>query len=334
MTSNVTQSDGFRSTGQGTRGTGFRYKSGSDARFESGSVDPTNTEGEFKKRGKRKISKKYSDQPKVSQSIVDEVRRIEKTLNDRKLTPSKEARLLKRLEQIRVQQGGQITGNFQETRPGVVDYSRPDPKGRFNVAGGEEMISTNKYKQGPISRGIVNRVTKMFGRNPKITRDTFIKYLNVPTKGKFFTKAGMFFKHPIISGISFLLTAYEGYQEGKSIVNFKDNLFTSVYDLGVAINNELIHPNDPSQMKLYFSESDNSKIRARQIIRNQKILELKKQQQLQQSGKNKVVVVSGNNQTEGVKTTVPFVTDNKKTVIPPTKPLNIGENILLKNLDR
>ena len=331
MTSNVTQSDGFRSTGQGTRGTGFRYKSGSDARFESGSVDPTNTEGEFKNRGKRKINKKFSSQPKVSQSIVDEVRRIEKTLNDRKLTPSKEARLLKRLEQIRVQQGGQITGNFETTRPGVVDYSRPDPKGRFNVAGGEEMISTNKYKQGPISRGIINRVTKMFGRNPKITRDTF---LNIPTKGKFFTKAGLFFKHPIISGISFLLTAYEGYQEGKSIVNFKDNLFTSVYDLGVAINNELIHPNDPSQMKLYFSESDNSKIRARQIIRNQKILELKKQQQLQQSGKNKVVVVSGNNQTEGVKTTVPFVTDNKKTVIPPTKPLNIGENILLKNLDR
>ena len=87
-------------------------------------------------------------------------------------------------------------------------------------------------------------------------------------------------------------------------------------------------------MKLYISESDNSKIRAKQIIRNQKILELKKQQQLQQSGKNKVVVVSGNNQTEGVKTTVPFVTDNKKTVTPPTKPLNIGENILLKNLDR
>ena len=334
MTSNVTQSDGFRSTGQGTRGTGFRYKSGSDARFESGSVDPTNTEGKFKNRGKRKINKKFSIQPKVSQSIVDEVRRIEKTLNDRKLTPSKEARLLKRLEQIRVQQGGQITGNFETTRPGVVDYSRPDPKGRFNVAGGEEMISTNKYKQGPISRGIVNRVTKMFGRNPKITRDTFVKYLNIPTKGKFFTKAGLFFKHPIISGISFLLTAYEGYQEGKSIVNLKDNLFTNVYDLGVAINNELIHPNDPSQMKLYFSESDNSKIRARQIIRNQKILELKKQQQLQQSGKNKVVVVSGNNQTEGVKTTVPFVTDNKKTVTPPTKPLNIGENILLKNLDR
>ena len=331
MTSNVTQSDGFRSTGQGTRGTGFRYKSGSDATFESGSVDPTNTEGKFKNRGKRKINKKFSSQPKVSQSIVDEVRRIEKTLNDRKLTPSKEARLLKRLEQIRVQQGGQITGNFETTRPGVVDYSRPDPKGRFNVAGGEEMISTNKYKQGPISRGIVNRVSKMFGRNPKITRDTF---LNIPTKGKFFTKAGMFFKHPIISGISFLLTGYEAIQEGRSIVNFKDNLFTNIYDLGVAINNELIHPNDPSQMKLYFSESDNSKVRARQIIRNQKILELKKQQLLQQSGKNKVVVVPTNNQTEGVKTTVPVPTSNNEVVIPPTKPLNIGENILLKKLDR
>ena len=87
-------------------------------------------------------------------------------------------------------------------------------------------------------------------------------------------------------------------------------------------------------MKLYFSESDNSKIRARQIIRNQKILELKKQQLLQQSGKNKVIVVPTNNQTEGVKTTVPVPTSNNEVVIPPTKPLNIGENILLKKLDR
>ena len=51
----------------------------------------------------------------------------------------------------------------------------------------------------------------------------------------------MFFKHPIVSGISFLLTLYEGYREGKDIVNFKDNIITRIYDLGVAINNELIH---------------------------------------------------------------------------------------------
>ena len=182
-------------------------------------------------------------------------------------------------------------------------------------------------------KSIMDEVKKGFMKNifkSKVTRDTI---MGIPTKGKFFTKAGMFFKHPIVSGISFLLTLYEGYREGKDIVNFKDNIITRIYDLGVAINNELIHPNDPSQMKLFLSESSNDKIRAKEIIRNQKILELKKQQ-LQQNGGNNILIVPTNNQTEGVKTTVPVPTSNNEVVIPPTKPLNIGENILLKKLDR
>jgi len=205
------------------------------------------------------------------------------------------------------------------TRPGVNTFSKPDPFNRYNVVD-NPMLSKNPYK-----RGFLSNIFKS-----KVTRDTI---MGIPTKGKFFTKAGMFFKHPIVSGISFLLTLYEGYREGKDIVNFKDNIITRIYDLGVAINNELIHPDDPSQMKLFLSESSNDKIRAKEIIRNQKILELKKQQ-LQQNGGNNILIVPTNNQTEGVKTTVPVPTSNNEVVIPPTKPLNIGENILLKKLDR
>ena len=214
---------------------------------------------------------------------------------------------------------GRVKIKDKVLRSGVRGFSNPDPFNRFGTVS-NPLMSKNPYK-----KGFLSNIFKS-----KVTRDTI---MGIPTKGKFFTKAGMFFKHPIVSGISFLLTLYEGYREGKDIVNFKDNIITRIYDLGVAINNELIHPNDPSQMKLFLSESSNDKIRAKEIIRNQKILELKKQQ-LQQNGGNNILIVPTNNQTEGVKTTVPVPTSNNEVVIPPTKPLNIGENILLKKLDR
>ena len=214
---------------------------------------------------------------------------------------------------------GRVKIKDKVLRSGVRGFSNPDPFNRFGTVS-NPIMSKNPYK-----KGFLSHIFKS-----KVTRDSI---MGIPPKGKFFTKAGMFFKHPIVSGISFLLTLYEGYREGKDIVNFKDNIITRIYDLGVAINNELIHPNDPSQMKLFLSESSNDKIRAKEIIRNQKILELKKQQ-LQQNGGNNILIVPTNNQTEGVKTTVPVPTSNNEVVIPPTKPLNIGENILLKKLDR
>ena len=58
----------------------------------------------------------------------------------------------------------------------------------------------------------------------KVTTDTLLGKLNIPTKGKIFTKAGKigaFFNHPIPKGISFILTAYEAYQEGKNITSIE-----------------------------------------------------------------------------------------------------------------
>ena len=166
----------------------------------------------------------------------------------------------------------------------------------------------------------------------KITRDTV---MGIPTKGKFLTKAGMFFNHPIPKGISFILTAYEGYQEGKSIINFKDNLFTRLYDLGVAINNELIHPDDPSKMKLFISESSNDKIRKHDIMRNVKILELRKQQAQGAGGGNNVIVVPENQQNNEVKSNIPIKKGGTEVSFVPFEPLNsVGTDILLHKLNQ
>ena len=166
----------------------------------------------------------------------------------------------------------------------------------------------------------------------KITRDTV---MGIPTKGKFLTKAGMFFNHPIPKGISFILTAYEAYQEGKSIINFKDNLFTRLYDLGVAINNELIHPDDPSKMKLFISESSNDKIRKHDIMRNVKILELRKQQAQKAGGGNNVIVVPENQQNNQVKSNIPIKKGGTKISFVPFEPVNsVGTDILLHKLNQ
>ena len=159
---------------------------------------------------------------------------------------------------------GRIKNRDVVLRSGVRGFSKPDPFNRFGT------VETPIMSKNPFKKGFMGNIFKS-----KITRDTV---MGIPTKGKFLTKAGMFFNHPIPKGISFILTGYEAFQEGKSIVNFKDNLFTRLYDLGVAINNELIHPDDPSKMKLFISESSNDKIRKHDIMRNVKILELRKQQ--------------------------------------------------------
>ena len=208
----------------------------------------------------------------------------------------------------------------RSTRPGVDTFSKSNPFKRFNVVD-NPMLSKNPFK-----KGFMSNIFKS-----KITRDTV---MGIPTKGKFFTKAGMFFNHPIPKGISFILTAYEAYQEGKSIINFKDNLFTRLYDLGVAINNELIHPDDPSKMKLFISESSNDKIRKHDIMRNVKILELRKQQAQGAGGSNNVIVVPENKQNNEVTTNIPIKKGEDKISFVPFEPLNsVGTDILLHKLN-
>ena len=210
----------------------------------------------------------------------------------------------------------------RSTRPGVDTFSKSNPFKRFNVVD-NPMLSKNPYKGGFFSRIFKS----------KVTRDTI---MGIPTKGKYITKAGMFFKHPIVSGVSFLLTAYEAFQDGKSLVPFtKDNIFTRLYDLGVAINNELIHPDYPSKMKLFISESSNDKKRKADIMRNVKILELRKQQAQGAGGGNNVIVVPETKQNNQVSTNVPIKKGADKISFVPFEPVNsVGTDILLHKLNQ
>ena len=216
---------------------------------------------------------------------------------------------------------GRIKNRDVVLRSGVRGFSKPDPFNRFGT------VSNPIMSQNPFKKGFMGNIFKS-----KITRDTV---MGIPTKGKFLTKAGMFFNHPIPKGISFILTAYEAYQEGKSIINFKDNLFTRLYDLGVAINNELIHPDDPSKMKLFISESSNDKIRKHDIMRNVKILELRKQQAQGAGGSNNVIVVPENQQNNQVKSNIPITKGGTEVSFVPLEPLNsVGTDVLLHKLNQ
>ena len=216
---------------------------------------------------------------------------------------------------------GRVKNRDVVLRSGVRGFSKPDPFNRFGTVS-NPIMSQNHFK-----KGFMGNIFKS-----KITRDTV---MGIPTKGKFLTKAGMFFNHPIPKGISFILTGYEAFQEGKSIVNFKDNLFTRLYDLGVAINNELIHPDDPSKMKLFISESSNDKIRKHDIMRNVKILELRKQQAQGAGGGNNVIVVPENQQNNEVKSNIPIKTGGTEVSFVPLEPLNsVGTDVLLHKLNQ
>ena len=216
---------------------------------------------------------------------------------------------------------GRIKNRDVVLRSGVRGFSKPDPFNRFGT------VSNPLMSQNPFKKGFMGNIFKS-----KITSDTI---MGIPTKGKFLTKAGMFFNHPIPKAISFILTGYEAFQEGKSIVNFKDNLFTRLYDLGVAINNELIHPDDPSKMKLFISESSNDKIRKHDIMRNVKILELRKQQAQGAGGSNNVIVVPENQQNNEVKSNIPIKKGGTEVSFVPFEPLNsVGTDVLLHKLNQ
>ena len=216
---------------------------------------------------------------------------------------------------------GRIKNRDVVLRSGVRGFSKPDPFNRFGT------VETPIMSKNPFKKGFMGNIFKS-----KITRDTV---MGIPTKGKFLTKAGMFFNHPIPKAISFILTGYEAFQEGKSIVNFKDNLFTRLYDLGVAINNELIHPDDPSKMKLFISESSNDKIRKHDIMRNVKILELRKQQAQGAGGSNNVIVVPENQQNNQVKSNIPIKKGGTEVSFVPLEPLNsVGTDVLLHKLNQ
>ena len=201
-------------------------------------------------------------------------------------------------------------------RRGVRGFSNPDPFNRFGTVS-NPLMSKNTFKKGAFS--------KIF--NPKVTRDTILGF---PTKGKFFTKAAMFFNHPIPKTIGFLLTAYEGYQEGKGIFNLKDNIITNLIDLGISVNNA-INADDPSKMRLFIGESSIPERRLMQIRRNKKIMELKNAQNDQANNTVLIPMNTGNDQ-EGTPTNIPNPNSSLSNIAFNTDQLNIGDMVFLSKL--
>ena len=84
---------------------------------------------------------------------------------------------------------------------------------------------------------------------------------------------------------------------------------------------------------LYRSESSNENIRVKQVLRNQKIKELKEQAS-NQSGNN-VIVVPENKQENQVNSTIPIKKGETEVSFVPFEPLNsVGTDILLHKLNQ
>ena len=215
---------------------------------------------------------------------------------------------------------------FENTRPfnnifSSKSYSNKDTQGRITST-----ISANPYK----GKSIFSKFTrKLLRGNKKITSDTF---KGLSYKGPKFSLISNLTANPVVKAGLFFLDAYAAYSSGKQVINFKDNIGTALYDLGVSINNE-IFKDDPSKLMLYRSESSNENIRVKQVIRNQKIRELKEQAN-NQSGNN-VIVVPENKQENQVNSTIPIKKGGTEVSFVPFEPLNnIGTDILLHKLNQ
>ena len=175
-----------------------------------------------------------------------------------------------------------------------------------------------------------NVLRKFLRGNKNITKDSF---LGISYKGPKLSFLSTAVNHPVAKAAFFILDAYAAYQSGKSIINTKDNIFTSLYDLGVAINNQLIHPNDPSKLMLYKSESSNKNLRTKQLLRNQRIKELKQSVE-GSSGNNVLIVPTETSQSTSSSSNIPTKIGGNEVSFLPFEPLNIGEDILLQKLNQ
>ena len=208
-------------------------------------------------------------------------------------------------------------------------------KTRFNVrnftAKRVKRITDTLSKNIFNDKGPFKNITRTFLRgNKNITKDSF---LGLSYKGPKLSFLSTAVNHPVAKAGFFILDAYAAYQSGKKVFNLKDNLAYSLYDLYVSINNA-INEDDPSKLKLYISESSNDNMRTKQILRNQKILQLKEQAESEGGGNNIIVVPTdeGGKQTNLIDNT-PTKKGGDKISFVPYEPVNIGEDILLYNLN-
>jgi len=213
-------------------------------------------------------------------------------------------------------------------------------KGFFNLRP-FKAFSLDMMKTGPtpLTRQIIERpfksllragsgVSKMLFKNPLV---------NALLKSKV-TKTGLFLIDAIFAGQEF----YDLFMRPG------DNVYTSLHDLYVSINNAYFH-NNPEKLKYYITESKgsgkffgvgpgltNEQIRRKEIERNLKIKRLKEAAAVEGGGGNNVIVVPQNQQNNNMSggNNTPITTGGTEVSFLPLEPLNIGDDILLHKLNQ
>jgi len=208
----------------------------------------------------------------------------------------------------------------------------PEPMSRVgttsSAANPGSVISQNPLQnQG---RGGLARFFKI-GANAKLTRQNPLTGFRKIIPTGIGTKLGMFASNPIVKAGFFFLDLYNAVQSGKNVFNLKDNLVTSLIDLGIAINNT-INADDPSKLKLFIGESSDQKRRLFQIKRNRKILQLKNSVNTKS---NDLVLLPMNldGEQQGGPLNIPNVSSSSSSSVAfNTDQLNIGDMVFLSKL--
>ena len=315
----------------------------------------------------------YDDLSQQAKDINDKINRIENTLNDpnRKLTPSKQRRLIKDLNRLQGRIMGTVKPNIlerfmnfynkgrnvrfpDENKAKLIDLIKDDfsqvtysdsafksgKKGFFNLRP-FKAFSLDMMKTGPtpLTRQIIERpfksllsagsgISKMLFNNPLV---------NALLKSKV-TKTGLFVIDAIFAGQEF----YDLFMRPG------DNVYTTLHDLYVSINNAYFH-DDPEKLRYFITESKgssklfgvgpgltNEQIRRKEIERNLKIKKLKEAAAVKGGGGNNVIVVPQNQQNTsmGGSSNSPGTTGGNEISFLPFEPLNIGDDILLHKLNQ
>ena len=328
----------------------------------------------------------YDDLSQQAKDINDKINRIENTLNDpnRKLTPSKQRRLIKDLNRLQGRIMGTVKPNILErfmnfynkgrnvrfpdeskARFGTpLEYfkEKPDPTtlfgdDRLQMTQADEAFKTGKkgirtlrplkaftlemLKTGPtpLTRQIIERPFKsLLSAGSGISKILFKNPLvNALLKSKV-TKTGLFVIDAIFAGQEF----YDLFMRPG------DNVYTTLHDLYVSINNAYFH-DDPEKLRYFITESKgssklfgvgpgltNEQIRRKEIERNLRIKRLKQAATVKGGGGNNVIVVPQNQQNTnmGGSNNSPGTTGGDEISFLPFEPLNIGDDILLHKLNQ
>ena len=202
-------------------------------------------------------------------------------------------------------------------------------------------FSLNMMKTGPtpLTRQIIERSFKsLLSAGSSISKILFKNPLvNALLKSKV-TKTGLFVIDAIFAGQEF----YDLFMRPG------DNVYTTLHDLYVSINNAYFH-DDPEKLKYFITESKgssklfgvgpgltNEQIRRKEIERNLRIKRLKQAATVKGGGGNNVIVVPQNQQNTnmGGSNNSPSITGGDEISFLPFEPLNIGDDILLHKLNQ